>query len=159
MPVEACAGCGWVVEGGSSGCRNRFDEALARDFSDARYFRVHRLFVDTYSLQHPDEFCASPKSLAAHLVGLCMILEDEASKATGGAELRAWLDGKRDLLKPEIPRQRGAITIGDLPMDAEPAAWAEAVGGWAEETWQAYEALHSTAREWLRLAKQNAHRQ
>jgi hypothetical protein len=146
-----------LVEGGSFGCRNRFNELLARDYSDLRYFSVHRLFVDVYSLQHPDEFCASAKSLAAHLAGLCAILEGQTSSASGSADLRAWLDGPSDLTKPEIPGQRGVITIGDLPTDADPPNWAAAVRRWGEETWKVYEPLHYTARQWFSLASQ-AHR-
>ena len=150
--IEACHGCGWQVEGGAAGCRSRFEEALARDFSDPFYFRSHRMFVDTYCLQHPDEYCASAKSLAAHLVGLCAILESSASSAAGSAKLQQWLNGARDLGKPQMPDRRGSITIGDLPFDADPTAWAEAVHRWAEETWRAYAPLHPVAREWLGLA-------
>ena len=64
---ERCSGCGLVVPGGTAGCQAIMDEVLARDFSDVLYFRVHRMMVDTYSLQHPERYCASAKSLAAHL--------------------------------------------------------------------------------------------
>jgi hypothetical protein len=150
--IEACHGCGWQVEGGFAGCRARFEEAIARDFSNPLYFRSHRLTVDTYCLQHPDEYCASAKSLAAHLAGLCDILEKGASAASGSAKLQQWLNGNRDISKPEMPRERGSITIGDLPFEAEPGPWADAVRRWADETWRAYEPLHALARQWLGLA-------
>jgi hypothetical protein len=153
--LKACAGCGWQVEGGSTTCRTLFEEALARDFSDSRYFRVHRLMVDTYALQHPDEFCASAKSLAAHLVGLCWILEENASPAVGAEELRRWLDGNRRLVKPAVPQFRGRLTLGDLSQEADPDAWERAIKEWALETWQAYCDLQATARDWLKAA-QNA---
>ena len=57
------------------------DKLLARDFSDVTYFRVHRLLVDTYCVQHPERYCVSFKSLAAHLVGLCWSLEHSGSRA------------------------------------------------------------------------------
>ena len=38
----------------STECKEHFDEILAKEFSDYRYGKVHRLTVDTYSLQHPD---------------------------------------------------------------------------------------------------------
>ena len=150
--VEPCAGCGWAVEGGFAGCKSRFDEVIARDFSDARYFAVHRLLVDTYCLQHPDEYCASAKSLAAHLAGLCSIIEGEASAAAGPAALQKWLNGPRDLSRPQIPAHRGRTTIADLPLEADPGAWSEAVRAWAGETWSAYRALQPLAREWLAAA-------
>ncbi len=148
-----CDGCGWSVAGGRNGCRVHFDQFLARDFSDARFFATHRLLVDAYSLQHPDQFCRSAKSLAAHLVGLCWILEHEAGSSVGPDRLRRWLDGKRKLLKPALPDQRGRLTIGNLPVDGDPLQWAEALRAWAESTWAAYEPLHQVARAWLAEAR------
>lgn len=146
---EPCDECGWAQAGGRSGCRERFDQFLARDFSDALYFRSHRLFVDAYALQHPDQFCRSAKSLAAHLAGLAAIVETGASSAVGTDKLQRWLNGRSSLIKPALPDPRGATTIGDLPADAAPADWADAVRGWAETVWQAYAELHPVAREWL----------
>ena len=153
MPVEACYGCGWRVEGGYAGCKSRFDEFLARDFNDALYFRTHRLLVDTYCLQHPDDYCASAKSLAAHLVGLCWILEEGASPAVGPAELHRWLNGAVGIEMPIVPAHRGAMTIGDLKLSAGAAEWDCIVHEWASRTWDAYSSLHATARGWLAAAR------
>lgn len=153
MVLEECHGCGWKVEGGAFRCRSRFETILARDFSDVRYFRTHRLLVDTYCLQHPDEFCASAKSLAAHLVGLCWILELGAKPSIGPEKLHRWLDGDRHLEKTAIPRERGRLTIGDLPQEDDPVLWGKAVWRWAEETWSSYHTLHTVAREWLSQAQ------
>lgn len=57
--AEQCSGCGLVVRGGTHGCQAIMDELLARDFSEVLYFRVHRMMVDTYCLQHPDRYCVS----------------------------------------------------------------------------------------------------
>ena len=149
---EPCDECGRPAAGGRTGCRATFDEYVARDFSNALYFRTHRMFVDTYALQHPDEFCRSAKSLAAHVVGLCAILEQGASPAVGADALRRWLDAGRRLDKPNLPPRRGEMTIGDLPAEADPAAWAESVRRWAESTWAAYAEIHPLAREWLAQA-------
>ena len=148
MTAEACGGCGRAIAGGTAGCRARFEALLARDFSDARFFGVHRLFVDCYCLQHPDEFCVSAKSLAAHLVGLGQIVEAGASAATGSGDLRKWLDGNRQLDKPALPAGRGAVTLGDIEAIEEPGAWREAVRGWAEAIWEAYRERHPVARAW-----------
>ena len=158
MAATACGGCGWIVEGGSTGCREHFEALLARDFSDARFFGVHRLFVDCYCLQHPDDFCASAKSLAAHLVGLAQILDDEASPATGSPDLRNWLDGNRMLEKPSLPADRGAVTLADLVLIEDPAEWRSAVRRWAESTWSACGDLHGLARRWAAEAGRAAPR-
>jgi hypothetical protein len=151
--MTACGGCGRMVAGGTAGCRAEFDALVGRDFSDPLFFAVHRLFVDTYSLQHPDEFCRSAKSLAAHLCGLCLILEHEANASTGAAALRAWLDGPRVLEKPPVPAERGRITLGDVAHIDDAAAWREALREWAGSTWEAWRSLQPIARSWVAAAK------
>lgn len=65
-----CAECGLLIDGGTDGCHLVFEAFLARDFSNPLFFGMHRMLVDTYCLQHPGRYCASAKSLAAHLAGL-----------------------------------------------------------------------------------------
>jgi hypothetical protein len=146
---EPCDQCGWAEAGGRQGCRERFEALLARDFSDPLFFRAHRMFVDTYCLQHPEDYCASAKSLAAHLAGLCWILESAAGAAVGPGRLHRWLSGDRRLDKPKLPEQRGVLTIGDLPQGGSPAEWARKVREWAGCTWAAYAQLHPVARSWV----------
>lgn len=153
---QPCDGCGLRVEGGTEGCRALFDELVGRDFSHALYFRLHRLLVDVYSLQHPDRYCKSAKSLAAHLCGLCSILEDGASRAVGDEALRRWLDGKVDLDKPELPAFRGELTIDSVRHAPDPETYARALDRWARSTWEAYAALHPLARDWLERARSGA---
>ncbi|HEX8626087.1 MAG TPA: DUF5946 family protein [Allosphingosinicella sp.] len=148
MTEERCGGCGRAVEGGTEACQARYEALLARDYEDSAFFAVHRMFVDTYSLQHPDRYCRSAKSLAAHLVGLGLILEAGIPAASGAPALRAWLDGRRELEKPELPEARGEITLGDVETISEPGPWRGAVRAWAVSTWQAYSGLHPLARSW-----------
>ena len=145
--VARCGGCG--SEAGTASCQSIFDELLARDFSDATYFRVHRLLVDTYSLQHPDRYCASAKSLAAHLTGLCALLERGGDRAVGVAALRTWLDGRPRIQRPETPQFRGRLTVADVRRARGPEAYAAAAERWAQSTWKAYSSLHRLARGWV----------
>jgi hypothetical protein len=154
MATECCDECGFEIAGGRAGCKAHFNNFTARDFSDPLYFRSHRLFVDAYCLQHPEDYCRSSKSLAAHLAGLCAILEKGASPATGMAQLHAWLDGDRQIEKPRLPEMRGARTVGDLPLQATPEQWSDAVIAWARAVWDAYHALQPQARAWLEAASQ-----
>ncbi len=151
--MKACPGCGWMVEGGGDGCRVRFEALLARDFGDTLFFSVHRLFVDTYALQHPDDYCQSGKSLAAHLAGLCLILEEGASAATGADYLKRWLDGPRLIDKPPLPADRGRTTLGDLAGIEEPSIWRQSMRRWADSTWDAYHDLQPLARRWAAEAR------
>ncbi len=60
---ETCPGCGGSFDvsdgpthrylGASPGCWAVYGEVLAKEYSDAAYYRVHRLTVDAYSAQHP----------------------------------------------------------------------------------------------------------
>ena len=154
MPAPtSCPSCGFAIEGGESSCHRRFEELTGRNFTDIRYGGVHRMLVDIYALQHPDRYCISAKSLAAHLCGLCDILERGGNPTLPNRSLRAWLDGPSDLVKPDIPKERGDMTLGDVIDIEEPQEFRNAVRRWAESVWSAYRPLHAIARQWLDAAQ------
>lgn len=108
---DVCEDCGAVVPEGRDGCLNLFEEILAREFSDYRYGRVHRLTVDAYSLQHPYKYMRSGKSFAAHLTGMCVALEYEDAPATNQV-VQKWLSTNPKIEKPSrIPDRRGSLSI------------------------------------------------
>ena len=150
--LALCDGCGLATEGGEAGCQALFDRLIERDFSNALFFRHHRLAVDTYSLQHPERYCKSGKSFAAHLVGLQKILEANVSSAVGDGSVQKWLNGSRTLDRPDPPRFRGKLTIADAVAIDDPEEYGAAVRKWAESTWDAYQPLHDLARTWAREA-------
>jgi hypothetical protein len=108
--------------------------------------------VDTYALQHPDRYCVSPKSFAAHLTGLCWTLERSGDRAVGSEALRRWLNGTSRIEKPDLPVFRGNVRIADVTGVEEPVAYGKAVDGWARATWEAYAELHVVARRWIQDA-------
>ena len=114
---------------------------------------LHNLLVDAYCLQHPEDYCRSAKSYAAHLVGLCCGVE-----TAGGARLyrtiARWLDGSRELGRPAEPPPgaRGAVTVARVANQTDDAAFSEGARAWAEVVWAAYDTQHALAREWLRAA-------
>lgn len=146
--TDACSGCGLEVQGGTEACQALFDGMTLRVMSDFRYARVHRLAVDAYTLQHPDRYCRSAKSLAAHLTGMCCGLEHSGSE-TIYAALQRWLNGRSPIDKPPIPAFRGAMTVADVLAAEEPLAHARAVEEWSRSTWDAYAPLHALARRWI----------
>src|SRR3982074_1852880 len=87
---DVCEDCGAPVAQGKAGCLQIFEEILAREFSDYRYGKIHRLTVDAYSLQHPERYMRSGKSFAAHLTGMCAALEYEDSPDLNRA-VQKWL--------------------------------------------------------------------
>ncbi|HEV8337566.1 MAG TPA: DUF5946 family protein [Candidatus Polarisedimenticolia bacterium] len=147
-----CEGCGLVAAGGTEGCQATMDEILALHFGNATYFGVHRLFVDAYAAQHPERYCVSFKSLAAHLAHLCWSLEQGGSQAVPSEAIRRWVERHPHLEKPPLPEFRGALTIADVTAAPGPAEHHRAVERWARSVWEAHAGLHATVRGWVRSA-------
>jgi hypothetical protein len=148
--MEPCEGCGLVVDGGTEGCQSLFDELRGRQLVTSTY-QIQRLTVDTYCMQHPDRYCVSAKSLAAHLTGLCWALE-YSGHPSGLKALQRWLDGRPQIAKPELPAFRGALTVTEAGGASDPAGRVAAILRWAGSTWEAYPDLHPLARRWVEEA-------
>ena len=148
--AASCDDCGAVVPEGRSGCQKLFDEVVAREFSDYRYGRLHRLTVDVYSLQHPLQYMRSGKSFVAHLTGMCAALEGDGTADTNQAVQR-WLNGPKAVERPEgpPPRKRGELTIVYVHCAADADAHLIRVREWARSTWHAWSAYHDIARQWI----------
>lgn len=108
--------------------------------------------VDTYALQHPDEFCASAKSLFAHLTGLCAALE-HPGHPTLLEGLRRAIDGAPSLQKPAVPRARGTMTIAEVAAAPDAAQLVAGADRWAWSVWEAWHPLHALAHRWVEDAR------
>ncbi len=148
---DKCPSCGAAVEGGQTGCEAVFNEIGARAFRDPRLGSVQQLVVDAYCLQHPEPYCHSVKSFAAHLTRMCCGLERGGRSETYAAIPR-WLNGPANLEKPAPPDFRGRITIADVRAAANVEDHKRIVQEWAKEVWAAYSSQHALAREWLDAA-------
>jgi hypothetical protein len=137
-----------VVPGGTVGCQTLFEALGLRAYGDPARARFQRLVTDIYCLQHPDRYCRSAKSLAAHLAGLCWAVE-YGGHETGYRALNRFLDGMPTIQKPALPPFRGTVTIATMVDVADAMAYARAVDRWARSTWDAYVALHPVARAWI----------
>lgn len=162
IPVEAetpCPECGAVVGGGRSGCQQMFDEVLAREFSDSRYAREHRLTVGAYSLQHPEEYMRSAKSYAAHLVNIYAALEEDAD-VYAYRSIGQWLSGRRRPTRGDAPgpMQRGSLTITHVHRAGNPDEHLGRVREWVASVWQAWRDYHDVAREWFMSATRDGQR-
>lgn len=70
----------------SPGCWAAYGEVLAREYSDYRPTRLHRLTVDTYAVQHPGvNVPAARRSVGLHLSRLYLLLE--AGWSTNGVRV------------------------------------------------------------------------
>jgi hypothetical protein len=143
---DVCEDCGAFVEGGRGGCLKLFEEVIAREFSDYRYGRVHRLTVDAYSLQHPDKYMRSGKSFAAHLTGMCAAVEHEDAPALNQA-VQKWLSTNPHVEKPaRLPERRGDLNITYIHGAGDADEHVKRVREWARDAWGAWAEHHELAR-------------
>jgi len=137
--------------GGRAGCQALLDEISARAYSDLNYAATHDLAFDTYCMQHPERYCRSAKSYAAHLTRLCCGLEHRGDPKIYEA-IQKWLNGVVALEKPEAPNYRGQMTVADLREARNGEEHKKRVHEWAKSVWEAYTAQHELARNWIRAA-------
>lgn len=153
MLKTACPGCAIELPvtdgptdpygGASAACWALYGEVLAREFSDARHFAVHRLSVDAYMAQHPSRSSrAAVQSVWVHLAGLYLVLERRMP--TPQVERMLALLTHRNFEWLDPPPSRGASNAAQVAAAAEAEEHVQAVERWARETWQAW-ALHHTA--------------
>jgi hypothetical protein len=151
MAEDNCPECGAPVAGGRAGCQALFEEVGLRAFSDARYGAVHRLVVDAYAMQHPEPYCHSAKSYAAHLTGLCCGVERGGNPGVYRA-INQWLNGKAPIDKPQVLTSRGQLTIANLRVVSSAEEHIKRAREWAKSVWEAYGAQHELARQWIEAA-------
>ena len=148
-----CSDCGAVVVDGKSGCRKIFEEILAREFSDYRYGKIHRLTVDSYALQHPDEYMRSGKSFAAHLTGMCAAFEYQDAFLIN-QQVQKWLSTNPKINKPDhLPQQRGSLNIVSVYRADNPDEHAKRVRGWARSVWEAWSEHHDLAKRLIESSR------
>lgn len=147
----ACPSCGALPREGFDSCQAMWDELLAKSFSEFAFARFHRQIVDAYSLQHPDPYCKSARSYAAHLTGLCCHVEHEANPRVNQT-IQRWLSGRPALEKPAVPEARGQLTLAHVLPASSPSDTAARLDEWFNEVWSAYSEHHETARSWIGLA-------
>lgn len=150
--VSICEDCGAAAVQGKAGCREVFEEILAKEFSDYRYGKIHRLTVDAYALQHPEAYMRSGKSFAAHLTGMSAALEHEDTLDLNRT-VQKWLSSNPSIDKPvHLPEQRGDLTIAYIHSAADADEHVNRVREWARDIWGAWTEHHNLARAFIRRA-------
>lgn len=147
---DACPSCGAPAVGGVGGCRAVFDNLAVREFSDPLYFKFHRLCVDAYSLQHPEQFMKSTKSAATHLTAMCWSLERGTTLHLPDA-LKCWVDGARtfERIQSPDPGRRGHLTVLHAVAATTPQDYEIRVNAWARSAWEAWAMHWDQARRWI----------
>ena len=148
-----CPSCGAPGVGGLGGCQALFGRLGEREFSDPAYYRAHRLTVDAYCLQHPEQFMKSSKSAAAHLAGMCWSMERGRSLHLP-APLKRWVDGPRSFVRvaPPSPLDRGRVTLLSLVGALDADDYERRALEWARSAWEAWSAHWDQARAWVQEA-------
>ena len=149
--AEPCPGCGLAAPDGTPDCQAMFDELCVRAAAPPFTYPARRKMVDTYCLQHPDRYCVSAKSLAAHLTGLFCAFEHHSHPSVLEAQRRS-LDGTPPLERPALPAFRGPLTIADAYHAPDAVSLVASVERWARAVWEAYAPLHPLARRWTEQA-------
>ena len=153
-----CPGCGAsfdAIEGpvhrymeSTPGCWAAFGRVLEREYSDTRYFGVHRLTVDTYAVQHPGRPSAqSIQSVGVHLIRLHLFVEQGLSAQRANDAMLVAARFKKSFVWLDPP-PRFALTVTDVEAAATPQQHQQAVRDWAQSAWAAWSAHHGTVRRW-----------
>lgn len=146
--AESCPSCGAPDVGGVTGCQALFNAIGARSYENPGYAAVHELLVDAYCLQHPEPYCHSAKSYAAHLTRLCCGIERGGDRKIYRA-IHIWLSGPAKIEKPEVLASRGEVTIAHVQAARNVEEHQKFVREWAESVWKAYASQHALARQWI----------
>lgn len=153
---EKCPACGASVAGGRAGCQALWEELSVRTLTPHRDALLPEPAFDAYCLQHPDRYCASAKSYAAHLTRLCCGLEHRSDPGMLTA-IQQWLNGTVLLDKPATLASFGKITIADVYQAPAASGRAHIAQAWIEGVWEAYSPQQALARAWLQQAIQATH--
>ena len=164
-----CPGCGALVPeveapghryiGCAPGCWALFGEVLAREYSDFRYARAHRLTVDTYAVQHPGT--PTPQSIASvslHLLRLYWMLELGHGGEFASDLMRRATRHKSEFTWLEPPATLGTLTVLDVHRASGPEEHVERVRAWALDVWRAWAKHHETIRHRAQLVEAPARR-
>jgi Family of unknown function (DUF5946) len=167
IPIETCWGCGAVVPttvlpahrylGASSGCWAIYGTVLAREYGEWQMPAVHRLTVDTYSVQHPGKpsrHCI--QSAAGHLIGLFVVLELGWPPALATQAIGKAVKGSQQFFWLEPPKSWGELTIVDVAKTAALAQHKQIVRRWSRSVWDAWRFHHSTVQNWARTLMPDA---
>jgi Family of unknown function (DUF5946) len=142
-PTHKYIGC-------STGCWTIYCEVLAKEYSDYRFGRVHRLTVDTYAVQHPGKpERRSIQSVAVHLIGLHLSLELEFDNRRAVKMRQAAADRSSSFVWLDPPEPLGSMTIVDVHRAGDnPQEHKRLVNEWARSTWAAWRKHHPKVRQW-----------
>jgi hypothetical protein len=130
-------------------CWAIYGQLLAREYSDYRLMRLHRLTVDAYAIQHPGmETPAARRSVGIHLSRLYLLLE-RGWPIERANEVMLVINEFKDQcgwLPP--PSMAGTMTVLDVAGATSVEDHEARVKAWAGSVWNAWRSHHPTVRRW-----------
>jgi hypothetical protein len=134
----------------SPGCWAIYGEVLAREFSDYRYGRYHRLTADAYAVQHPGQPASQTiQSIAVHLTGLYLVLDRGMTLEKSTSLMQQLTRYKSTFHWLEPPATMGAITVHDVWLADNPETHLQLVQQWAASAWSAWKEHHGQIKDWI----------
>ncbi|PKL88653.1 MAG: hypothetical protein CVV23_08970 [Ignavibacteriae bacterium HGW-Ignavibacteriae-2] len=154
-----CKGCGALVLnvngpvhkyiGAVAGCWNIYCKILKREYGEYNRTDIHRLTVDTYSVQHPGN--KSPltiQSMAVHLLGLYYCIEKGFSSEEVTEIVRRSLKNKSQFYWLEPPKKQSYLNIVDVFKTKNFTEHEGIVRDWAFQTWKDWQEYHNIINKW-----------
>ena len=123
---------------------------LAREYGAYATHANHRASVDAYAVQHPGvDGPQAMRSVAMHLMRLCLVHERGMPAASGRAMAPRLLAQPPDVAWLEPPADRGSITVADVAAAGGADEHLVRVDAWGRCAWAAWSEHHHTVRRWL----------
>jgi hypothetical protein len=141
MPISANASYDGYYNT-SAECWGVYSEVLGTEYSNALLFRkIHQLTMDTYAVQHaggphPD------KSIAIHLCGLHLVLEQDFPVPKAPQILKCLADTVKIWPHFPPPGKRGSLTVIDVALCDTVSEHIQMVNNWASAVWEAWSPHH-----------------
>ena len=131
----------------SPACWARYGEVLAREYSDAEYWRSHRLLTDAYCGQHsigPDR--RARQSLYIHLAALMLHFEDGVGENQIVDFLRRAAKSGHDFPALDMPPASLAVGLDAVQGATDATAHGAAVTAYARAVFDAWAPHHAAFR-------------
>jgi hypothetical protein len=126
------------------GCWARFNEVLAKEFSQPEYFKAHRLTVDAYCAQHASgNDRRQVQSVVVHLVALYLNFEMRYSNERIAQVMDVIIrQHKHQFPKLSKPSFMDTLNIAHVVAATSAAEHYALAENWARDVWQAWNSEH-----------------
>ena len=145
----------------SSECWAAFTELLAYEGMHYGYPDIHRLVVDAYAVQHPQNtalqvelgisqrlIAASIKSVAIHLIALYLALVKKVELKRINRMMNHILTSGAIFDPLDPPSQLGSITVIDIAQASNFEEYTQWAWKWVQSAWNAWTPHHEIVQSW-----------